>query len=378
MSSIQNDRVWSWGPLTVRLMLAQTAVLVIGLIIVVATAVLVGPSMFYHELVEAGHAYEATGLVHLEDAFRSVILTALVIGGLPALFIAGLLSFYLYRTIGRSLSSFSTAAKEVAAGNYEVDVTSTKLGPEFDSLATSFNDMATRLAAVDNTRRQLLADLAHEMRTPLASLKGHLEGIEDGVVEWDARTIGIFNAQIARMERLARDIRQLTADEEATAKLQLTLQDPGALAAQAVAAIEPAAADKNITVAASSAGPLSTPVPLDPERMGQVLGNLLENALGHTPPGGAITVHTENTPDAVTITVTDTGEGISPENLQNVFARFYRVETGREAHRAGSGLGLAISKSLVEAQGGTLEASSDGLGHGASFHIRIPRTPAPQ
>ncbi|WP_106123831.1 sensor histidine kinase [Nesterenkonia sandarakina] len=359
-------------------MLAQTAVLAVGLIIVVATAVLVGPSMFYRELVEAGHAYEATGLIHLEDAFRSVILTALVIGGLPALFIAGLLSFYLYRTIGRSLSSFSTAAGEVAAGNYEVEVTSTRLGPEFDSLATSFNNMAARLAAVDTTRRQLLADLAHEMRTPLASLKGHLEGLEDGVVEWDARTIGIFNAQIARMERLARDIRQLTADEEATAKLQLTLQDPAVLAAQAVAAIEPAAAAKNITVRVSSAGPLSTPVPLDPERTGQVLGNLLENALGHTPPGGAINVHTENTPDAVTLTVADTGEGISPENLQNVFARFYRVETGREAHRAGSGLGLAISKSLVEAQGGTLEATSDGLGHGASFHIRLPRTRALQ
>ncbi|PRZ12932.1 signal transduction histidine kinase [Nesterenkonia sandarakina] len=378
MTSTENHRVWSWGPLTVRLMLAQTAVLAVGLIIVVATAVLVGPSMFYRELVEAGHAYEATGLIHLEDAFRSVILTALVIGGLPALFIAGLLSFYLYRTIGRSLSSFSTAAGEVAAGNYEVEVTSTRLGPEFDSLATSFNNMAARLAAVDTTRRQLLADLAHEMRTPLASLKGHLEGLEDGVVEWDARTIGIFNAQIARMERLARDIRQLTADEEATAKLQLTLQDPAVLAAQAVAAIEPAAAAKNITVRVSSAGPLSTPVPLDPERTGQVLGNLLENALGHTPPGGAINVHTENTPDAVTLTVADTGEGISPENLQNVFARFYRVETGREAHRAGSGLGLAISKSLVEAQGGTLEATSDGLGHGASFHIRLPRTRALQ
>lgn len=378
MTSTENHRAWSWGPLTVRLMLAQTAVLVVGLIIVVITAVLVGPTMFYRELAEAGHAYEATGLVHLEDAFRSVILTALVIGGLPALVIAGLLSFYLYRTIGRSLSSFSTAAGEVAAGNYEVEVTSNRLGPEFDSLAVSFNNMAARLAAVDTTRRQLLADLAHEMRTPLASLKGHLEGIEDGVVEWDARTVEIFNAQISRMERLARDIRQLTATEEATGSLQLTLQDPGVLAAQAVAAIEPAAAAKNISVRTSSSGPLATPVLLDPERMGQVLGNLLENALGHTPPGGIITVDAENAPDAVTITVTDTGEGISPENLSRIFERFYRAHTGRESHRAGSGLGLAISRSLVEAQGGTLGASSDGLGHGASFHIRLPRTQDPQ
>ncbi|MCH8571158.1 ATP-binding protein [Nesterenkonia sp. AY15] len=378
MSSTATDRRWSWSPLTVRLMLAQTAVLVVGLIIVVVTAVLVGPSMFYQELIESGHAYAAFGLVHLEDAFRSVILTALVIGGLPALFIAGMLSFYLYRTIGRSLASFSTAAGQVAAGNYDVHVTSTKLGPEFDLLADSFNDMAEKLAAVDTTRRQLLADLAHEMRTPLASLKGHLEGIEDGVVEWDERTIGIFDAQIARMERLARDIRQLTAAEEATARLQLTLQDPGVLACQAAAAIEPAAAVKNITVTTSSGGPMATPVLLDQERMGQVLGNLLENALGHTPPGGAITVHTDNAPEAVTVTVTDTGEGISPEHLEHVFARFYRVHTGREAHRAGSGLGLAISRSLVEAQGGTLEAASDGLGHGATFRIRLPRNRDPE
>ncbi len=171
-------RRWPWSPLTVRLMLAQTAVLAIGLIIVVITAVLIGPRMFYHELVESGHADEALGLVHLEDAFRSVSLTALTIGGLPALYIAGMLTFYLYRMIGRSLASFSTAAGEVAVGNYDVRVTSTKLGPEFDSLAGSFNDMAAKLDAVDTTRRQMLADLAHEMRTPLASLKGHLRPVQ--------------------------------------------------------------------------------------------------------------------------------------------------------------------------------------------------------
>ena len=377
MSAAVSDRTraWSlsWSPLTVRLMLAQTAVLAIGLIIVVITAVLVGPNMFYHELIEAGHADEATGLVHLEDAFRSVSLTALAIGGLPALYLAGMLTFYLYRTIGRSLASFSTAAGEVAAGNYEVRVTSAKLGPEFDSLASSFNDMAAKLDAVDTTRRQMLADLAHEMRTPLASLKGHLEGIEDGVVQWDERTTGILYAQIARLERLARDIRQLTAAEEGMTHLQLTPQDPGQLAAQAVAAVQQDAAGQDITVTSISTGMEVTPVLVDRERMGQVLGNLLENALRHTPPGGAVTVHTDYAPEAVTVTVTDTGEGISPEHLPHVFERFYRAHTGREAHRGGSGLGLAISKSLVEAQGGSLEATSEGPGRGTSFRIRLPR-----
>ncbi|MEX5296753.1 ATP-binding protein [Kocuria sp. CPCC 205268] len=358
-------------------MLAQTAVLAVGLIIVVVTAVLVGPKMFYHELVETGHADEASGLVHLEHAFRSVSLTALTIGGLSALYIAGMLTFYLYRAIGRSLASFSTAAQEVAAGNYGVRVTSTKLGPEFDSLASSFNNMAAKLDAVDTTRRQMLADLAHEMRTPLASLKGHLEGIEDGVVEWDERTTSILHAQIARLERLARDIHQLTAAEEGMTHLQLTPQDPGRLAAQAAAAIEPAAIGKGVSITSVSTGMEVIPVLLDRERMGQVLGNLLENALRHTPPGGSITVRTAHAPEAVTVTVTDSGEGISDEHLPHVFKRFYRANAGREARRVGSGLGLAISKSLVEAQGGTLEATSDGLGHGTSFRIRLLRHTSP-
>ncbi|MUN64849.1 HAMP domain-containing protein [Kocuria sediminis] len=354
-------------------MLAQTAVLAVGLLIVVITAVVLGPRMFYYELVQAGHANEAAGLVHLEHAFRSVSLTALAIGGLPALYIAGLLTFYLYRAIGRSLVSFSTAAQEVAAGNYAVRVTSAKLGPEFDSLAGSFNEMAAKLDAVETTRRQMLADLAHEMRTPLASLKGYLEGIEDGVVEWDDRTTSILDAQIARLERLARDIRQLTAAEEGTTGLQLTPQDPEQLAVQAVAAIEPDAVGKDVSVASLSTGRGVAPVLLDRERMGQVLGNLLENALRHTPPGGSITVHTNHTPDAVTVTVTDSGEGISDKHLPHVFERFYRADAGREAHRVGSGLGLAISKSLVEAHGGTLQATSPGPGRGTSFRIHLPR-----
>lgn len=375
MSVSTSGRSQSWSPLTVRLMLAQTAVLAVGLVIVVLAAVLIGPSMFYHELVQAGHADAATGLVHLEDAFRSVSLTALVIGGIPALYIAGILSFYLYRTIGRSLTAFTDAAGQVARGNYEVRVRAPRLSPEFDSLAQSFNDMAAKLDAVATTRQQMLADLAHEMRTPLASLKGHLEGIQDGVVELDERTTGILDAQIVRLERLARDIRSLTQAEEGMMHLQLDLEDPARLAAQAAAALAPAAATKE--VALSAHGVNGVPVAMDRERMGQVLGNLLENALRHTPPGGTITVTTEHTLAEVVVTVTDTGEGISPEALPHVFERFYRSPTGREAHRGGSGLGLAISKALVEAQGGALEADSPGTGHGATFRIRLPR-PGPE
>ena len=360
------------SPLTVRLMLAQTAVLLAGLVIVLLTAVLVGPSMFHDELVDAGHADEADGLMHLENAFRSVSLTAVAFGGIPALCIAGVLSFYLYRAIDRALASFTAAARAVAAGHYDVRISSTGLGPEFDSLAASFNDMAGKLDAVETTRRQMLADLAHEMRTPLASLRGHLEGIEDGVVALDERTTAILQAQITRLERLTRDIRQLTRAEEGLTRLQPAPVDLARLAQQAVAAVEPVALQNSVTVTAT--GVRTAPVVLDGERVAQVLGNLLENSLRHTPRGGTVTVHTDLGPRWATVTVTDTGEGIPQEALPHVFERFYRAGAGREHDRGGSGLGLAISRALVEAQGGTLDATSPGRGRGATFRVRLPRS----
>ncbi|MEX5265231.1 HAMP domain-containing sensor histidine kinase [Kocuria sp. CPCC 205231] len=373
MTAAAPERISFWGHLTVRLIVAQILVLLAGLVIVLLTAVLAGPSMFYDELIDAGHAKEATelGFEHLEEALRPVSLIAMGVGAVPALCVAGLLSFYLHRTIGRSLASFTAAARAVAAGHYDVRIPSTGLGPEFDSLAGSFNDMAAKLQAVDTTRRQMLADLGHEMRTPLANLKGHLEGIEDGVIALDERTTAILQAQTTRLERLAGDIRALTGAEEGLLHLQPTAVDMARLAQQAVAAIEPLAVQQNITV--TTTGASTAPVVLDEQRMGQVLSNLLENALRHTPSGGTITVHTDLDPVSVTVTVTDTGEGIPAEALPHVFQRFYRANTGREAHRGGSGLGLAISKALVEAHRGTLEATSRGPGQGASFRIRLTR-----
>ena len=362
-----------WATVTVRLMLAQTAVLLAGLAAVFVTAALVGPAMFHRELLLAGHPDEATGLVHVEHAFRRVGLTAMIIGAMPGLCIAGVLSFYLHRTIGRSLRSFTAAAREVADSNYDVRVAVTGLGPEFDFLAASFNDMAHKLNAVDTTRRQMLADLAHEMRTPLASLKGHLEGIEDGVVEFDDRTQALLQAQITRLERLARDIRRLTQAEEGMIHLQPVEVDAEQLVAHAVAAIAQPAAAKDVRVSTSSTGADRTPVVMDPERTGQVLGNLLENALRHTDAGGHITVRTDHTPETIVFTVTDDGDGIPAEHLPHVFERFYRADPGREHDRRGSGLGLAISKALVEAQGGALEVTSPGPDQGTSFQVRLPR-----
>jgi two-component system, OmpR family, sensor histidine kinase BaeS len=375
MSTTIPAPVGSWQPLTVRLMLAQTLVLVVGLALVLWAVVGLGPKMFYDELLANDHAYEAemVGQSHMQDAFREVSLSGLLIGGLPALGIAVALSLYLYRTVGRSLTGFSTAAHQVAAGDYRVHLVPPRLGSDFDALAASFNDMAARLEAVDTTRRQMLADLAHEMRTPLASIKIHVEGVEDGVVDFDQETTAVLYSQINRLERLAEDIRQLTQAEEGLVHLHLAGQHPSTVIAEALAAIQQEATAQDITLATTTSGTTPGPVSMDRGRIGQVLANLLANALRHTPAGGTVTVHTDYTPEAVTIAVTDTGEGIAPENLPHVFNRFYRARTGREAG-PGSGLGLAISRALAHAHGGTLQAHSPGPGRGATFTLRLPRT----
>ena len=212
------------------------------------------------------------------------------------------------------------------------------------------------------------------MRTPLISLKGHLEGIEDGVVTLDERTAAILHAQITRLQRLARGTRALTRAEEGMTHLQPTAQDPAQPVTEAIETIAQAAAGKNITV--TRTGLPAAPVQIDRERMRQVLGNLLENALRHTPSGETITVRTDHTSEALTITVPDTGEGIPPASLPHIFERFYRANTGREAHRGGSGLGLAISKALAEAQGGTLKTPELGAepASGSACPDTNPRT----
>lgn len=374
MTRTSTPSATSWQPLTLRLMLAQVLVLLVGLVLMLVAVLWFGPSMFFHELTVSGHAEEAArvGEEHLQGAFRKVSFIAVIVGGLPALFVAVLLSFYLYRTIGRSLTAFSSAAEQVASGDYQVQLTSPGMGPEFDTLASSFNDMATRLSAVDTTRRQMLADLAHEMRTPLASIKAHVEAIEDGVLEMDEETARILYSQTARLERLAGDIRLLAQAEEGLVHLQLVEQHPAEVVADAVASVQQEAAAKDITLTTTNSGSDMEPLPMDRERVGQVLGNLLVNALRHTPAKGKITVHTNHGADAVTITVTDTGDGIPSEHLPHVFDRFYRASAGREAG-SGSGLGLSISRALAEAHGGRLRANSTGAGRGASFELLLPR-----
>jgi signal transduction histidine kinase len=216
----------------------------------------------------------------------------------------------------------------------------------------------------------MLADLAHEMRTPLATLEAHLEALQDGVRELDEATFDVLAGSTQRLRRLADDVGAVSRAQEGELEIQLEPSDPGDLVEAATGACADRYRDAGVALS-TDLGAGAT-VLVDPARMGQVLANLLDNALRHTPAGGTVQVSCRRADRGVEIEVADSGEGIEPAHLSHVFDRFYRADPARNSTDGGSGIGLTISKALVEAQGGELTAHSDGPGRGATFTVRLP------
>jgi len=237
--------------------------------------------------------------------------------------------------------------------------------------------MAVTLAATERTRTEMLRDLAHELRTPLTTVRGYVEALADGVMTLDPDTEGTIVSELARVERLVDDIATVSRAEERQLDLHLRRTAAGDLVAAAVAAAALAYEDGGVLLLAEVETDLPAVV-ADPDRVQEVLANLLENALRHTPAGGRVTVSArEGAAGAVELVVSDTGDGLAAEHLPRVFERFYRVDTGRSRGRGGSGIGLAIARALTEAHGGRIRVESPGSGRGATFTITLPAQPMP-
>jgi two-component system sensor histidine kinase BaeS len=352
-----------------RLLVAQALVLVACALTTWLVASLVGPTIFSDHLERAGddHTVEETG--HLEEAFASALLVSIGLALLASVLAALAVSWYFSRRVQRSIDAVTDAASQIATGTYDARVADPGLGEEFTTLALSYNKLAERLAATERTRRRMLADLAHEMRTPLATIDAHLEAVEDGVRPFDGNTLAVVRGSTGRLRRLAEDMTALSRAEERTHVSPATV-DAAALARTSAEAARDRFTAKGVHLATDlgDAGPVS----VDAERIGQVLGNLLDNALRHTPSGGVVTLTCRRVEGWVEYRVVDTGEGVSVEHLPYLFDRFYRADTGRDRRQGGSGIGLAIAKALVEAHGGGISATSAGEGQGATFTVRLP------
>lgn len=366
---------WRRTSLATRLLVGQMVVVLASVTTAALVAALVGPSIFRRHMMQTSPLPSASEIRHMEEAFRDAGTIALLAGLVSALAVAGVVAWYIGRRIRTSLHGITHAAGEVAAGRYDVDLPDQGGGKEFDELATAFNTMAGTIRHTEDTRRRLLTDVGHELRTPLATMSTHLDGLEDGIIDWVPETQRLFRDQVERMSALARDITAVSRAEEGAVHLDLAPVDLADVVEAARQELAAAYADKAVHLVVDATDADRT-VRADPARIGQVLVNLLANALRHTPEGGRVTVTVRPATDAVSIDVADTGEGIAGEQLPHIFERFYRGSSARAHDHLGSGVGLTISQALVREHGGTLTAASAGPGAGSTFALWLPRDPS--
>lgn len=306
-----------------------------------------------------------------ERSFLRNVNQAILISAIIAMGIALLLGGTLAKTLTKPLRELTKATQLVAQGElgYKVAVNS---DDEIGELATSFNQMSADLAESTQLRRQMTADIAHDLRTPVSVILGYAEALSDGKLQGSPEIFSVIHQETGRLSRLIDDLRTISLAD--AGELPLNLQDisPLSLIDQSYMAFMPQALQKEIELIRET--PPNLPlVRVDADRMAQVLGNLISNALRFTPPGGWIKLSTSlgENEKMVTLQVSDNGSGIPVEDLPLVFNRFYRGDKSRQTNRGETGLGLTISRSLVEAQGGNISVES-APGKGTAFTIRFP------
>ncbi|HYG57466.1 MAG TPA: ATP-binding protein [Symbiobacteriaceae bacterium] len=292
-----------------------------------------------------------------------------VLSGLGSALLAGTLGLVLARRITNPLGHLTRAAGQLARRDMTVRVPI--LGDdELALLGQEFNRMAGQLEKQEQLRRSMVADVAHELRTPVTFLRSQFEAIQDGAAEPGPETLLPMQDEVIRLSRLLDDLQALSLADAGQLPLHLQQIRPLILTEAVAGAFRVAAGAKGVHFDYAPAADVPE-IQVDPDRMKQVLLNLLGNALRHTPEGGAITLAVGAAGEGVIITVADTGEGISPEDLPHVFDRFYRADKSRSRAGGGSGLGLAISRGIVAAHGGSIQAEST-PGKGSRFSVTLP------
>ncbi|MCL4535077.1 MAG: ATP-binding protein [Bacteroidetes bacterium] len=308
-------------------------------------------------------------------AFLNQLNASTWLSGLAAAVLALLLGSLLFRQIMAPVQALTGAAQRIAHGdfNQRIDVTSKD---EIGQLARTYNQMADALAHDRQLRQTMIADIAHELRTPLSVIQGNLEAMLDGVLPSSPEEIASLRDESALLSRLVADLHLLSLAEAGQLKLEKVETDLGELARRVLASLRPQAESSQVELSSDIAEDLPRFM-LDADRMSQVLHNLLSNALRHTPPGGTITLRVAHGGE-LWVEVTDTGSGIGPADLPHIFDRFFRADKSRSRATGGSGIGLAIVKQLVEAHGGRVLAESpavrspDGTGFGTRFLVSLP------
>ena len=377
--------------LVVRLVLSHVLVAVVAAVATFLVVRQLAPALFDASLrLGPGSMGQGPGTgggagMVLRQQFGDAVDQALLVGALVGAVTAAIVGAFAAYRLTRPLDALRAATRSMAQGRYAVPLPS----PGTTELAELTNDvqhLGQQLGETENRRVRLLGEVAHEMRTPLTVIDGTVEAMIDGVLPVEPERLALVSDEVRRLRRLSDDLSALSRADEGRLSLVLTDVDLREVVQRAAGRLVAQALDAGLTLDIAC-GPVVVPVRVDPERIGQVVTNLVGNAVRATPEGGQVTVRCglagaaagagRAAPPEAAIVVTDTGEGLAADDLERVFERFYRVPGRRSVDsESGSGIGLTIARGIVHAHGGTLSAMSPGPGLGATFTVALPTTPS--
>ncbi len=355
--------------LRTRLTLSHLAVVAVGIVTMLIAGSRLAPGFIDQHMQDmermAGSMMDGQMTATIEEGVLRGFNQALLVAGVVSAIAALAVSLVAARRLLRPLDSVREATRRLAAGSYTERVPLPGEA-ELAALAADVNALGVALEATEQRRMQLIDEVAHELRTPLATITGYMEGLIDGVFPATEETFAAAGKEAARLERLADDLSRLSRSEEGP-DLKPEVVDLGTLAADVAERLRPQFDDQGVHLDVDV--PPSMTVVADPDRMTQVFTNIIGNALSYTGPGGDVRVSGAVSKGAARIAIRDTGRGLSPTQLEAVFDRFYRAD---RAAPGGTGIGLTIARAIVRGHGGEIEAVSPGLGEGSTFSVVLP------
>lgn len=371
------------GNLSIKFFISYLVVILIGILVLVSAAEYTVPGAFERHIAEMVRVMgpEASQMeADLFSNFRRAVNESLVLSTAAASIAAILVSIFVSYQVIAPIRRIMLASQRIADGNYSerVQIPDTPIGRRLDELgqmSVSFNQMAAKLEKAEELRKQLIGDIAHELRTPLSTIKGYMEGLMDEVLPAGDETFLQVHQEAERLQRLVGDLQDLNQVEAGVFNLDLKLAAVDDLLKSTLTRLGRQFDEKGVAIKVDVPGDLPR-ILIDPDRISQVLLNIIGNSLQYTPPGGSVTASARRQGRQIQIIITDTGIGIAPEDLPRIFTRFFRVDKSRSRAGGGSGIGLTISRHLVEAHGGSITAESEGPGRGSQFTITLPITDA--